>query len=98
MGRGESLFPPVRPLSSTELHHGAVQTLTVLVLCSHFSLKVTVVLDGELQGITQSLLEEFSTKAMRFSCSRRDFSQLSITRQFINANNEELFLQSMPSI
>lgn len=37
-------------------------------------------------AITQSLLEEFSTKAMSFSCSRKDFSQLSITRQFINVN------------
>lgn len=50
----------------------------------------------EENAFTQTLLEEFSTKAVSFSYSKRDFSQLSITRQFTNFNNEE-FLQSIPS-
>lgn len=48
---GEPLFPAVRPLPTTALHRGAVQTLTVLVLCSQFSLQLTTVPHEELQGI-----------------------------------------------
>lgn len=76
MGMWEPLFPGVRPLSTTALHHGnSSQSSVGLVLCSEFSLQLRVLLDGDFKAraFTQSSLEEFSTKAMTFSCSRRYF-------------------------
>lgn len=88
MGMWEPLFPGVRPLSTTALHHGnSSQSSVGLVLCSEFSLQLRVLLDGDFKAcaFTQSLLEEFSTKAMTFSCSRRYFFSDNINK--LSCNN-----------